>query len=228
MRTRFDLGVEGLFFVSAGTGTQHRVGHPVGSWFEKGCRRAVQRGRYAGSGFGNVRRRRGGTVRCATAPFVFSWGGPPRRSRGVHFHAMLSGNADAVQQPAPVRDGGFQAGLLPADGNDRVRCNIFARCRENFFPWNSGSKSRSQPFSVAQRTSAAWFTTRASKPREVSATYTIPERWAGAFGAAARASTGWAQPVHPDRDPAWNPRPVPRRHARGWQRAAGSRMSCLS
>jgi hypothetical protein len=87
----------------------------------------------------------------------------------------------------------FKQGFYKLDGNDRVRCNIFRRCRENFFPLEFVD----QPARLAtiQRGTAyisgLVHDASYSKLREVSATYTIPERWAGAFGAS-RASINLA------------------------------------
>ncbi|MDQ3522387.1 MAG: TonB-dependent receptor, partial [Gemmatimonadota bacterium] len=183
-----DLGVEGLNFVSAGSGNQHRVGHPVGSWFEK--RVVDAQFNAAGTlvaGSEICDNNDGGTVSCASAPFVFL-GRPTPKTEGAFTSTLTLFNSLRLYTMVD-----FKQGFYKLDGNDRVRCNIFRRCRENFFPLEFVD----QPARLAtiQRGTAyisgLVHDASYSKLREVSATYTIPERWAGAFGAS-RASINLA------------------------------------
>lgn len=175
-----DLGIEGLTAVSAGALTQHRVGYPVGSWFEK---------RVVGAQFdatGTLVRNselcddgQGGMVNCATAPLVFLGRPTPAREGAFSSTLTLFGN---LRLYALVD---FKQDFYKLDGNDRVRCNIFRRCRENFFPLEFVDQAAR--LATIQRGTA--FVSELihdasySKLREVSATYAVPNRWAGTFGA---------------------------------------------
>ncbi|HEX2094323.1 MAG TPA: SusC/RagA family TonB-linked outer membrane protein [Longimicrobiaceae bacterium] len=175
-----DLGIENLSFVSAGTLVQHREGYPVGSWFD----RRVVNASFDASGRlipnseicddGN-----GGEVPCASAPTVFL--GRPTPSR----EGSLSSTLTLFRNLRIYGMLDFKQGFYKLDGNLRVRCVLFLRCRENFYP----TEYLNDPAWLAQVQRGGAFADRLIKDasftrfRELSATYILPGSWAGRFGA---------------------------------------------
>lgn len=176
-----DLGLEGLDTVQAGTFVRHVEGYPAGSWWEKRIVDAQfnpTTGRLvAGSEIcddGN-----GGRVPCATAPMLFL-GRPTPSTEGAFMPALtlwgrlrLAGMLD------------FKQGHYKLDGNLRVRCILFGRCRENWYP----QEFLDDPAWLAQTQRGGAFVTDLiqdasfTRLRELSATYTLPSAWASRFGA---------------------------------------------
>jgi hypothetical protein len=176
-----DLGVEGLSFVSAGTFVQHRVGYPVGSWFEK---------RIVDASFNQTTGRliagseicddgSGGRVACGQAPVLFLGRPTPEVEGSFGSTLTLFGN---------LRIGGlvdFKQGHYKLDGNLRVRCILFLRCRENFYP----QEFLNDPAWLAQTQRGGTYVNDLIKDasytrfRELSATYTLPNVWATRVGA---------------------------------------------
>ncbi|HTE18850.1 MAG TPA: TonB-dependent receptor, partial [Armatimonadota bacterium] len=125
-----DLGIAGLDTVQSGTFVRHVEGYPVGSWWEK---------RIVGAQFNPTTGRliagsevcddgRGGTVPCTQAPQLFL--GRPTPSREGAFMPALT--LWGRVRLAGMLD--FKQGHHKLDGNLRVRCILFGRCRENFYP----------------------------------------------------------------------------------------------
>jgi hypothetical protein len=181
-----DLGIENLTFVSAGSFLQHREGYPVGSWFER---------RIVGAQFNDAGKLvagseicddgEGGTVACAQAPTLFL-GRPTPDLEGAFMPSLtLFGNL-RVQGMVD-----FKRGHHKLDGDMRVRCLLFLRCRENFFP----QEFVDDPAWLAQTQRGGAFVTDLIRDasftrfRELSATYTLPTGWAGRFGARAASVT---------------------------------------
>jgi TonB-linked SusC/RagA family outer membrane protein len=176
-----DLGIAGLDTVQAGTYVRHVVGHPVGAWWEK---RVVDAqfnpttGRLiAGSEMcddGN-----GGTVACALAPQLFL--GRPTPSREGAFTPALT--LWGRLRLAGMLD--FKQGYHKLDGNLRVRCVLFLRCRENWYP----TEFLDDPAWLAQTQRGGTYVNGLindasfTRLRELSATYTLPGDWASRFGA---------------------------------------------
>ncbi len=175
-----DLGREGLTTVSAGTLVQHREGYPVGSWFDKVIVGASFNA--AGALIANSEicdDGEGGQMPCATAPTLYL--GRPTPSREMSLSSTLTlfnnlriyGLIDAKQ------------GFSKLDGNLRVRCVLFFRCRENFYP----TEFLDDPAWLATVQRGGAFSDRLIKDgsfarfRELSATYTLPGRWASRLGA---------------------------------------------
>jgi TonB-linked SusC/RagA family outer membrane protein len=175
-----DLGIEGLDTVQAGTFVRHVVGYPVGGWWEKRLVDAdfnAQGILVTGSEMcddGN-----GGQVGCASAPRLFL-GRPTPSREGAFMPALtlfnrlrLSGMLD------------FKQGYYKLDGNLRVRCVLFRRCRENWFP----AEYLDDPAWLAQTQRGGTYVNGLihdasfTRLREVAATYTVPDSWAGRFGA---------------------------------------------
>jgi len=181
-----DLGVEGVQFVSAGTFLQHREGYPVGSWFEKrivdaqfdAAGKLIAGSEICDNG-------EGGTVACAQAPTLFL-GRPTPDLEGAFMPSLtLFGNL-RVQGMVD-----FKRGHHKMDGDLRVRCVLFLRCRENFFP----QEFVDDPAWLAQTQRGGAFVNDLIRDasftrfRELSATYTLPTGWAGRFGARAASVT---------------------------------------
>ena len=185
-----DLGIEGLTSVSAGTFVQHRVGYPVGSWFE---RRIVDaQFNPAGqlvAGSEVCDDGSGGSMRCVgpdgingnadDAPTVFLGRPTPDVEGAFSSTLTLFGN---------LRIHGlidFKQGHYKLDGNLRVRCILFRRCRENFYP----QEFVNDPAWLAQTQRGGAYVTDLisdasfARFRELSASYTLPNAWAGRVGA---------------------------------------------
>jgi TonB-linked SusC/RagA family outer membrane protein len=175
-----DLGLPGLQFVQAGGLVQHRVGYPVGSWFE----RRVVDARFqpngtliAGSEICDDGQ--GGRVACAQAPFVFLGRPTPRTEGGVSSSLTLF---NTVRVYGLVD---FKNGYSKMDGNLRVRCVLFRRCHENWYP----EQYLDDPAWLAQTQRGGAFVNGLindasfTRFRELSASVTIPPRWVGAVGA---------------------------------------------
>jgi TonB-linked SusC/RagA family outer membrane protein len=176
-----DLGIAGLDTVQAGTFVRHVEGYPVGSWWEK---------RIVGAQFNPTTGRlipgtevcddgRGGQVACTQAPQLFL-GRPTPSLEGAFMPALtlfgrvrLAGMVD------------FKQGHYKLDGNLRVRCILFGRCRENWYP----QEFLDDPAWLAQTQRGGTYVTDLiqdasfTRLRELSATFTLPDRWAARAGA---------------------------------------------
>lgn len=131
-----DLGTPGLTFVTAGTYIRHAVGYPAGGWWEQ---RVVSGARdAAGVVTVDCDNGAGGTQPCAgsdgrfgtadDAPDVYlGRSSPPREG-------ALSGTLTLWDRLRVYSLFDFQRGWKKMDGNYRVRCTFFNRCRENFVP----------------------------------------------------------------------------------------------
>jgi len=175
-----DLGLPGADFVAAGTLVQHRQGYPVGSWFDKRIMNArfdVAGNLVAGSEMCDDGL--GGEVACAQAPTLFL--GRPTPSREGSLSSTLT-LFDNLRISGMVD---FKQGYRKLDGNLRVRCVLFFRCRENFYkeeflgdPAWLATTQRGGAFSDQLIKDASF-----ARFRELSATYTLPDSWASRFGA---------------------------------------------
>jgi TonB-linked SusC/RagA family outer membrane protein len=164
-------------FVSAGTALRHQVGYPVGAWFEQ---------RIVSADFDpvtdsatNVRcdNGQGGTVACSSAPNVFLGRTTPTLEGAFSAAVTLQRR---IRLYALVD---FKSGNRKIDGNTRVRCPLFVRCRENFFPEEFDPKRIAGIQSGTALIDYLIDDASFAKLREVSATYTLPEQWAAALGA---------------------------------------------
>ena len=164
----------GLTSVSPGTFLLHKVGYPVGSWF---ARRVVSAGFDSVGNSINVLcdNGAGGTTACATAPNVYLGRTLPN-VEGAFSPAITLWNR--------VRVGGlfdFKTGYRKLNGDTRVRCTIFARCRENFRPLQG------DPIVVAEERLGIpdFYINNASflKLREISLAYTLSDTWVRTIGA---------------------------------------------
>lgn len=173
-----DLG--GPTSVSAGGMNQHRVGFPIGAYFEQ---RVVSAELNAAGRAINVMcdDGKGGSMPCAgangrfdgvdDAPNVFLGNAIPKMEGG--FNAEL--RFRETLRLGALFD--FKSGYRKIDGNTRVRCNFFGgRCRENFFPHEFDPKRiagiQSSNNLVDYLIDDASFT----RLRELSISYEIPAR----------------------------------------------------
>ena len=93
--------------------------------------------------------------------------------------------------PAPARAGGLQAGHHKLDFSTFIRCTATGRCRENFFPTEFDPRRIAAITAGGNLVDFAIVDASFAKLRELSATYTLPDRWAAAHGAS-RASVSLA------------------------------------
>ena len=140
-----DLGLEGQYFVTAGTFLRHQEGFPAYAWFEKKLvstaydrATGVASNRMCadtlpGSGGREKPVTRdaagivtGGAVPCATAPVVYQGRSVPPRELSFNGTLTLL-NRIRVFSMFDVKNGHRKL-----DGNTRVRCGLFFRCLENF------------------------------------------------------------------------------------------------
>jgi hypothetical protein len=180
-RNRLLSLADGLDTIQAGTYVRHVVGHPVGAWWERrivGATFDPATGRLvAGSEVcdnGN-----GGQVPCAQAPQLFL--GRPTPSREGAFMPAVT----LFQRLRVSAMFDYKQGYHKLDGNLRVRCVLFFRCRENWYP----REYLDDPAWLAQTQRGGAFVNGLIRDasftrfRELSATYTLPDRYAGRFGA---------------------------------------------
>src|SRR5512146_1658294 len=193
-----DVGIPGQYFVVAGTFLRHQEGYPAFAWFEK---RVVS---------ATIDRTTGATsnVMCAdTIPGSHGKeGGAPRPCAGADGKYGTADDAPMVYlgRSVPPRELSFSGtlrllnrfhvfslvdvknGAKKMDGNTRVRCGIFGRCKENFPSTfaseldpirtaESNSSSNLVDFLITKSNYARW--------RELSITYDVPNRIAQKAGA---------------------------------------------
>lgn len=164
--------------VSVSSNVAHVPGYAPGAWFD---RRIVSATRNATTG--NAENLlcddgKGGTVSCATAPRVFLGNGVPKSegsfSAGVTAFSNFRINAFFD----------WRGGYKKLDGNYRTRCGAFVLCKELFYPREENDLVKLAAVQAGTAYSFhllddAGFT----RLRELSATYTLPTRWANAFRA---------------------------------------------
>ncbi|HET7274489.1 MAG TPA: SusC/RagA family TonB-linked outer membrane protein [Longimicrobiaceae bacterium] len=172
-----DLGdVTDEDFIQASSYIQHRLGYPIGSWFA----REVVSADFDASGEAiNIMceggpENNGEAVPCDVAPPVFLGRTSPRTQGAFSTTLTLFDNL----QLFGLLD--YKLDYSKLDGNERVRCALFLRCRANYFP------EEFSPVLIAgyQELIPGTLIHDASfaKLRELSATYTIPQEWSGRIG----------------------------------------------
>jgi TonB-linked SusC/RagA family outer membrane protein len=172
-------------FVTGGFAIKHQVGYPIGSYFEQRVVSAVvlPNGR-ADSTRVLCDNAKGGTMVCAgpdlrygtadDAPDVFLGRSLPRFEGSVSNMFTLWKN---LRLYALVD---FKGGFKKLDGNMRSRCQIFVRCRENFYPLEFDPKTIAGLQSNGQLIDYYINNSGYTKLREVSVSYTLPAistRW---------------------------------------------------
>lgn len=170
-----DLG--GAERINLSSTEQHVVGYAPGAWFDR---------RLVSAQFDPVTRRAiniqcddgsGGAMACANAPRIYRGNSVPTREgsigAGVTLFKDLRINAFFD----------YRGGYAKLDGNQRVRCNLFALCEINYYP------ERFDPLLVAEAQGGTAFTDQLiqdagfTRFRELSATYTLPTSVARALKA---------------------------------------------
>ncbi|CAN5842463.1 SusC/RagA family TonB-linked outer membrane protein [soil metagenome] len=167
------LGDPDLQFVTAGSFLEHRVGYPVSAWFEKRLVSAeldaeggpINQMCYNGSG---------GVVPCAQAPRLYLGRPTPRYEGAFNTSLTLMGS---LRLGALVD---FKMGHTKLDGDRRVRCWFFALCRQNYFPLEYDAVEIAGI--EGQYLNDILFPGDFTKLREVSASYSLPQRLTGQFG----------------------------------------------
>ncbi len=180
--------IPGVTSVSPGTFLLHKVGYPVGSWFQKRVvsaqfdanRNAI----ISGPNGALCDNGSGGAMPCAGADGVY---GNSDDAPNVYLGRTLP-NVEGAFSPSVTIDRvqvsgllDFKTGYKKLNGNTRVRCALFFRCAENFAPF------RTDPIRQAeiQLGIPDFYINDASflKLREVSVSYTVPDVAAKAIGA---------------------------------------------
>ena len=166
-------------FVTGGFAIRHQVGHPIGSYFEQNVVSAA----LLPNGNPDIARvicddGKGGTMVCAgpdlayntadDAPEVFLGRSLPRFEGSVGSTITLFDNFRIYALVDFKRD------FYKIDGNMRSRCQIFQRCRENFFPLEFDPKTIAGLRSNGQLIDYYINNSSYTKLREVSFAYTLP------------------------------------------------------
>ena len=182
-----DLGLgDNVNFVSAGTFLRHQEGYPVGGWWEQRVLGAALNG--AGqavnvtcdNGSGGSMPCYGADGRANTAddaPDVYLGRSVPTLEGAFSSTLRLW---DRVQLFALVD---FKRGHRKLDGNLRVRCTVFTRCRENFYPAEFPAERIAQIQSSRNLVDFLIDDASFTKLREVSVAYTLPDGLARRAGA---------------------------------------------
>lgn len=168
----------GTDFVSLSSNVAHRVGYAPGAWWDR---------RVVSAGYDATTKRatnlmcddgKGATVACASAPRVFLGNSVPTSEGSFTAGLTLFGN---------LRINSFldwRGGYKKLDGNYRVRCGAFVLCRELYYPDEVEDKAllgavQAGTAYTHHLISDASF----MRLRELSATYTLPARFASTLGA---------------------------------------------
>ena len=186
--TVVNLGDPSLASLTAGEYRAHRVGYPVGAWFE---RRVVSADMNPTTGeVSNVKcdDGRGGATLCAgadgrygstdDAPLVYLGRTIPRVTGAVGSTVTLLGRR--LRLNALVD---FKSGHHKFDFNTFGRCTNNARCRENYFPTEFDAPRIASISTSGSLVDFAIVDASFAKLRELSATYTLPARWASTLRA---------------------------------------------
>ena len=172
-------------FVTGGFAIRHQVGHPIGSYFEQ----RVVSAELLSTGQPDVANvlcddGEGGTMICAgpdllyntgdDAPEVFLGRSLPR------FEGSVSNTLTLWKNFRVYALVDFKQDFFKIDGNMRSRCQIFQRCRENFYPLEFDPKTIAGLGSNGQLIDYYINNSGYTKLREVSLSYTLPTirtRW---------------------------------------------------
>ncbi len=163
--------------VSLSSNIQHVTGYAPGAWWDR---------RIVSADYDATTKRatnlqcddgKGGAVACASAPRVFLGNSVPTTegsfSAGLTFFKNLRVNAFVD----------WRGGYKKLDGNYRVRCGAFVLCRELYYP----DEVQDKTLLAAVQAGTAYTHHLISDAsfmrfRELSATYTVPQRLASAIG----------------------------------------------
>lgn len=171
--------------LSSQFGLEHRVGFPASSFFHK---RIVSADVNADGTTTNLMcdsgpENGGQTVPCSEAPLLYLGRIAPKYEGAVTSALTLFGT---------LRLNGlldFKTGNHKWDGTTWVRCSIFALCTETAFPQDA-DPARLATFQRGLAIQSPYIRDASfATLRELSATYTLPARWAGRLGASTAALT---------------------------------------
>ena len=178
-----DLGDNSSVVETATFGVEHRVGHPLGSWFHVKLVDAKldASGRFIRSSM-VCEDTEGGTVPCYTGSNLTA----PRVYLGRTIPKYEGGFSSTLTLFERLRLYGlvdYKTGHKKWDHNLRVRCSLFNVCRENVLPLEH------DPVTVAAYQNGGTFggayinDASFAKLRELSLSYGVPGSWARRFGA---------------------------------------------
>jgi TonB-linked SusC/RagA family outer membrane protein len=176
-----DLGTPGLTFVTAGTYGRHQVGYPVGSWFEQ----RVIGGTFDASGkiaTGICDDGSGGSMPCAGADGKF---GTADDAPDMYLGRSTPPTEGSVSSTFTLFKSfrlyglvDWQTGWKKMNGNQRVRCTVANRCRENFYPQEFDPAEIAQIQSNRNLVDFLIQDGSFAKLRELTVAYDLPERFA--------------------------------------------------
>jgi TonB-dependent SusC/RagA subfamily outer membrane receptor len=181
-----DLGLGDATMVTAGTYLRHQEGYPVGGWWEQrvlgaefnASGQVVNVTCDDGSGGSTLCYGADGRPNTADdAPDVYLGRSVPTLEGAFNTTLRLW---DRVQLFAMVD---FKRGHRKLDGNLRVRCTVFTRCRENFYPREFAPERIAQIQSSRNLVDFLIDDASFAKLREVSVAYTLSDRLARRAGA---------------------------------------------
>ena len=166
-------------FVTGGFAIRHQVGYPIGSYFEQ---RVVSAALLPSGRADSTRvmcdNGNGGTMVCAgpdlryntadDAPEVFLGRSLPK------YEGAVSNTFTFWQNLRVYAMVDFKRDFYKIDGNMRSRCQIFERCRENFYPSEFEPRKIAGLHSNGQIIDYYINNSSYAKLREVSLSYTIP------------------------------------------------------
>ena len=181
-----DCVVEDFVLASAGTmPPRHQVGYPIGSYFNKRITSATITA--AGTATDIMcDDGKGGSIACASAPFVFLGRTTPKIEGSFSNTLTLMKN---IRVSALVD---FKRDYVKIDGSQRFRCVINRRCHEWYFPQEydpkliASLKAGTDVLPDGYINDASY-----TKLREVAVQYTLPQRFSN-FGRFSRAVIGIA------------------------------------
>jgi TonB-linked SusC/RagA family outer membrane protein len=194
---------EDRIVVSSAFGVEHRVGYPLGSWFNS---------RIVSADFnpdGSVIRASmlcddgaGGTTACYSgttpvAPLVFLGVGDPK------YEGTFSSTFTLGERVRLYGLMDWKTGFKKWDHVTRVRCSLFNNCRENVAPTEFVDTAPAQLAAYQTGASFGGEYIRDSKflrLREISASYTVPTRWIARTGASRATINLAARNIH-----SWSP-----------------------
>jgi len=167
--------LNGATFLQASANVRHTVGFPVGSWFEKKVTGSTLNSDGSVTAVtcddGN-----GGNVACADAPIVYLGRTLP------NFEGSATSTLRFLKNFQLFAMLDTKTGYKKLNGNDRVRCHLFAECESNWY------KEGVDPALLGAQTSGNFYSDIIQdasflRLREVSVSYSLPERFAATFRA---------------------------------------------
>jgi hypothetical protein len=193
--TVVSLGDPDLTFLAAGEYLGHRVGDPIGSWFEK---RVVSANMDSTGAVSDVMcdDDRGGATLCTGVDRIY---GTADDAPMVYLGRTIPKVEGAVASTVTLLRGrlrlhalvDFKRGHHKLDFTTFSKCTGMIRCRENFFPTEFDPRRIAAIAAAGNLVDFAILDASFTKLRELSATYTLPDRWTTA-ARASRASVSLA------------------------------------